>query len=51
MSKSIKKEDKQYRESLELMKTNDLVDIIIDQEKRLLMYEEKERENTKQGKA
>ena len=47
----MKREDKQYRKSLELKKTNDLIDIIIDQEERLSMYEEKERENTKQGKA
>jgi len=45
-----KKEKQEYREGLKVMKTDDLVDIIIDQDKRLAIYEKKERENIKQGK-
>jgi len=32
------------------MKTNELVNIIIDQDERLTIYEKKERDNIKQGK-
>ena len=45
------KEKEKLIEDLEVMKTNELIDIIIDQEERLEIYEEKERENIKQGKA
>ena len=43
-------EKKEYRESLKVMKIDELVDIIIDQDKRLTIYEEKDRNNIKQGK-
>ena len=43
-------EMKQYRYGLEVMTTNELVNIIIEQDKRLALYEEKERENIKKGK-
>ena len=46
----MKKEKQEYKEALEVMKTNELVNIIIDQDERLAIYEEKERYNTKQGK-
>ena len=46
-----KKQKQKLIEDLEVMKTNELIDIIIDQEERLEIYEEKERENIKQGKA
>ena len=46
-----KKEMKEYKEGLEVMTTNELVNIIIDQDKRLTSYEEKERHDYKQGKA
>ena len=45
-----KKEMKEYKEGLEVMTTNELVNIIIDQDKRLASYEEKERHDYKQGK-
>tara|TARA_A100000172_G_C2948619_1_gene78272 strand:- start:11 stop:160 length:150 start_codon:yes stop_codon:yes gene_type:complete len=45
-----KKEKQEYKEGLEVMTTNELVNIIIDQDKRLTIYEEKERDNIKQGK-
>ena len=45
-----KEEMKKYRYGLEVMTTDELVGIIIEQDKRLALYEEKERENTKQGK-
>ena len=45
------KEKEKLIEDLEVMKTNELIDIIIDQEERLEIYEEKERENIKQGKS
>ena len=38
-------------EELDLLKRNELIEIIIDQEKPFLKYEEKERHNAKQGKA
>ena len=41
----------EYREGLEVMSTDELIDIIIDQDERLTLYEKKERENLKQGKA
>ena len=43
-------EIKEYRYGLEVMTTNELVNIIINQDKRLALYEKKERENIKQGK-
>tara|TARA_R100000329_G_scaffold142849_1_gene126524 strand:- start:479 stop:628 length:150 start_codon:yes stop_codon:yes gene_type:complete len=46
-----KEEMKEYREGLEVMRTDELVDIIIEQDKRLALYEEKERNDHKQGKA
>ncbi len=42
--------DKKLREDLELLKTDELIDIIIDQSKQLEKHEEKERHNAKQGK-
>jgi len=39
-----KKEKQEYREGLKVMKTDDLVDIIIDQDERLAIYEKKESE-------
>ena len=45
-----KKEMKEYKEGLEVMTTNELVNIIIEQDKRLTSYEEKERHDYKQGK-
>ena len=44
------KEKEKLIEDLEVMKTNELIDIIIDQDERLAIYEERERENIKQGK-
>jgi len=44
------KEKEKLIENLEVMKTNELIDIIIDQDERLAIYEERERENIKQGK-
>ena len=38
-------------EKLDLLKKEELIEIVIDQEKTILKYEEKERHNTKQGKA
>ena len=49
-NKMTKKEMKEYKEGLEVMTTNELVNIIIEQDKRLTSYEEKERHNYKQGK-
>jgi hypothetical protein len=46
-----KKEIKEYKEGLEVMTTDELVNIIIEQDKRLALYEEKERNDHKQGKA
>mgnify|MGYP003142398066 CR=1 FL=1 len=46
-----KKEIQEYREALEVMKTDELINIIIDQDQRLTYYENKEREDLKQGKA
>ena len=46
-----KEEMQEYREGLEAMTTDELIDIIIDQDQRLTIYENKERENWKQGKA
>jgi hypothetical protein len=42
--------DKKLREDLELLKTDELIDIIIDQSQQLEKQEEKERHNAKQGK-
>ena len=44
------KEKEKLIEGLEVMKTNELIDIIIDQDERLAINEERERENIKQGK-
>ena len=38
-------------EELDLLKRNELIEIIVDLEKTILKYEDKERHNTKQGKA
>ena len=38
-------------EELDLLKRNELIEIIIDLEKTILKYEDKERHNAKQGKA
>ena len=38
-------------EELDLLKRNELIEIVIDQEKTILKYEDKERHNAKQGKA
>ena len=38
-------------EALELLKREELIEIILDMEKTILKYEDKERCNTKQGKA
>ena len=38
-------------EKLDLLKKEELIEIVIDQEKTILKYEDKERHNTKQGKA
>ena len=40
-----RKQKQEYKESLEVMKTNELVNIIIDQDERLTIYEKKERDN------
>ena len=45
-----KKEKQQYKQSFSVMTTDELMDIIIDQDKRLTIYEEKDRNNIKQGK-
>ena len=49
---------KEYREGLEVMRTDELVDIIIEQDKRLALYKKKiqlhlrrKRNDHKQGKA
>ena len=46
-----KKEMQEYREGLKAMTTDELIDIIIDQDQRLTIYENKERKDLKQGKA
>ena len=38
-------------EKLDLLKKEELIEMVIDIEKTILKYEEKERHNTKQGKA
>ena len=38
-------------EKLDLLKKEELIEIVIDLEKTILKYEDKERHNTKQGKA
>jgi len=43
--------EKEIKESLELLKQWELIDIIVDMEKTILKYEDKERHNAKQGKA
>ena len=45
-----KKQKQKLIENLEVMNTNELIEIIIDQDERLAIYEEKKRENIKQGK-
>ena len=42
--------DEKLRQDLELLKTDELIDIIIDQSQQLEKHEEKERHNAKQGK-
>ena len=46
-----KEEMQEYREGLEAMTTDELIDIIIDQDQTLEKFYKKERENWKQGKA
>jgi len=46
----MKKQKQEYKERLEVMTTDELVNIIIDQDERLAIYENKERDNIKQGK-
>ena len=43
--------DEEIKESLELLKQWELIDIIVDMEKTILKYEDQERHNAKQGKA
>ena len=43
--------DEEIKESLELLKQWELIDIIVDMEKTITKYEEQERHNVKQGKA
>jgi len=43
--------EEEIKESLELLKQWELIDIIVDMEKTILKYEDKERYNAKQGKA
>ena len=38
-------------DALDLLKKEELIEMVIDLEKTILKYEEKERHNTKQGKA
>ena len=38
-------------EKLDLLKKEELIEMVIDLEKTILKYEDKERHNTKQGKA
>jgi hypothetical protein len=38
-------------EKLDLLKKEELIEMVIDMEKTITKYEEKERHNTKQGKA
>ena len=44
-------DDEEVKDSLGCLKQGELIDMIVDLEKQLLKYEEKERHNTKQGKA
>jgi hypothetical protein len=39
------------KERLDLLKKEELIEIVLDLEKTILKYEEKERHNAKQGKA
>ena len=41
----------EIKDNLGCLKQGELIDMIVDLEKQLLKYEEKERHNTKQGKA
>ena len=45
------KEDKETKESLDLLKKWELIEMVVDMEKTITKYEDKERHNTKQGKA
>jgi hypothetical protein len=45
-----KKEIQECRESLELMRTDELVDIIIEQSQKLTLYEEKEMQQYRNDK-
>lgn len=48
MEENMNKE--QLRQGLEVMRTDELIDIIIEQDRKIMIYEEQERKNTKQGK-
>ena len=39
------------RDALDLLKKEELIEMVIDMEKTILKYEDKERHNAKQGKA
>ena len=43
--------EKEIKEDLELLKRWELIDMIVDMEKTITKYEDKERRNAKQGKA
>jgi|TARA_R100000656_G_scaffold54659_1_gene43063 hypothetical protein len=45
------KEEEKIKESLDLLKKWELIEMIVDMEKTILKYGEKERHNAKQGKA
>ena len=45
------KTDKEIKEKLDLLKKDELIEMVIDMEKTITKYEDKERHNTKQGKA
>jgi len=45
------KTDKEIKEKLDLLKKEELIEMIVDMEKTITKYEDKERHNTKQGKA
>ena len=45
------KTDKEIKEKLDLLKKEELIEMIVDMEKTITKYEEQERHNVKQGKA
>jgi len=45
------KTDKEIKEKLDLLKKEELIEMIVDMEKTITKYEDKERHNAKQGKA